>query len=228
MPKTRATHGGSHTRIYRIWQAMRDRTSNPRAFRREYYGGRGITVCDEWQTFAPFQAWALNNGYEPNLSIDRIDNDGNYEPSNCRWATQKMQVQNRRSPAQMKEFKMKTFKQAAAQGEISFVRIGDVPSQAALPEGFSVLEKSKGKYIVGQSETHHDHVMDGEHLHAFVMDRPPEGMRILRLIVSSPTPLVHLREHDTHEPIMFAPGEYEARITREFDPHAEIARQQMD
>jgi len=102
MPKTRQTHGGSATRVYRIWQAMRDRTANPSASRYAYYGGRGISVCEEWQDFTAFQDWALLNGYAPNLSIDRIDNDGNYEPANCRWATQQMQVRNRRSKAEMK------------------------------------------------------------------------------------------------------------------------------
>jgi hypothetical protein len=100
-PQTRATHGGSGTRLYRIWQAIHDRTSNPKASRYSYYGGRGISVCAEWIEFGPFQAWALASGYSATLSIDRIDNDGNYEPGNCRWATQAMQVRNRRTKTQM-------------------------------------------------------------------------------------------------------------------------------
>lgn len=99
------THGGSKTRVYRIWQAMIDRTSNQRASRYSYYGGRGISVCDEWSDFESFRLWAMSNGYSDSLSIDRINNDGNYRPDNCRWATQKMQVQNRRSRAEMNAHK---------------------------------------------------------------------------------------------------------------------------
>jgi hypothetical protein len=103
MPTTRATHGGASTRLYHIWQAMRARTENHRASRYAYYGGRGITVCVEWQEFEPFRAWALANGYADHLSIDRINNGGNYEPTNCRWATQTMQVRNRRSKTEIQQ-----------------------------------------------------------------------------------------------------------------------------
>lgn len=123
---------------------------------------------------------------------------------------------------------MKTFTKAAAQGEIHIRRIGDVPSdRGKAPKGFHPLELENGKRIIGHSETGHHHILDGE-ADVFVMDRPPEGMRILRAIVESPTPLVHLREYDTHEPIMLQPGMYEFRIGREYDPYEELARQQAD
>lgn len=92
------THGKSHTRLWYLWRHMKARCyckTNP-AFRR--YGGRGITVCEEWQNdFQSFYDWAMANGYQDNLFIDRIDNDKGYSPDNCRWATQKQQIKNRRN-----------------------------------------------------------------------------------------------------------------------------------
>lgn len=86
-------HGKSKTRVHQIWLAMRSRCQNPnmRAYHR--YGGRGIKVCDRWREFEKFLADMGEPGERE--SIDRIDNDGNYEPGNCRWVTQKAQMRNR-------------------------------------------------------------------------------------------------------------------------------------
>lgn len=81
-------HGMDGTKIYKIWCGMRHRCYIPTTTSFERYGGRGISVCKEWiDSFESFYDWAIKNGYKEGLSIDRIDNDGDYEPSNCQWLT---------------------------------------------------------------------------------------------------------------------------------------------
>lgn len=91
----RVKHGLYSHRLYRIWVKLRGRCNNPSYHEYSNYGGRGISVCEEWNTnFMSFYNWSLANGYAENLTLDRINNDGNYEPNNCRWATQKQQCNN--------------------------------------------------------------------------------------------------------------------------------------
>lgn len=92
------THGMKDTKLYAVWSTMRERCRNPNRKDWKRYGGRGITVCEEWQrNFIPFYNWAMANGYKEGLSIDRVDVNGNYEPKNCKWSTPKEQSNNRRS-----------------------------------------------------------------------------------------------------------------------------------
>lgn len=100
--KRNRTHGGTYTRLYPIWHSMNQRCCEPTHKFYKDYGGRGITVCDEWRnSFEAFRDWAMANGYDETVqrgqcTLDRIDNDGNYEPSNCRWVSMKVQATNRR------------------------------------------------------------------------------------------------------------------------------------
>lgn len=93
--ETKRKHGETFSRLYKIWHSMKCRCSQ-RIFKN--HCGRGIRVCEEWaNSYESFRAWALSNGYSENLTIDRIDNNRNYEPSNCRWVTVKEQGRNRRT-----------------------------------------------------------------------------------------------------------------------------------
>ena len=98
MVAKKTVHGQTYSRLYNIWCHIKYRCFNPKAKNYHNYGGRGITMCEEWRNdFQAFYDWSMQNGYSDDLSIDRNDNDGNYEPSNCRWATTKEQGNNRRT-----------------------------------------------------------------------------------------------------------------------------------
>lgn len=96
--KASTTHGMRNSRLYRIWNCMHTRCYRKSYHAYKHYGGRGIAICDEWlHDFQAFYDWAMENGYKDNLTIDRIDSNGNYSPSNCRWTTMAIQNKNKRA-----------------------------------------------------------------------------------------------------------------------------------
>jgi len=97
-PRNR-THGAyqRNARLYSIWKTMLHRCENPKREKYKDYGNRGIAVCREWHEPNAFIDWAESNGYKEGLQLDRINNDGNYEPTNCRWVTPKENSRNRRN-----------------------------------------------------------------------------------------------------------------------------------
>jgi len=84
--------------MYRVWNGMKTRCWNPNCNSYKYYGARGFTICDEWLDYTVFRQWMIDQGFRPGLKIDRIDNDQGYFPENCRLATDRQQMQNRRLP----------------------------------------------------------------------------------------------------------------------------------
>ena len=84
--------------LYQVWKRMKNRCNNPKSEAYPNYGGRGIIECESWENdFTTFRDWALSNGYSPKLQIDRKENDGNYNPSNCRFVTRTENMSNRRN-----------------------------------------------------------------------------------------------------------------------------------
>ncbi len=117
---------------------------------------------------------------------------------------------------------MKKFSKFAAQGEVFIRKISELPAHII------ASEKERGKWIIGKSETHHDHVLIADNPKVFESTKAPDGMRVLYAVLEQSGELVHERGHDTHETISFDPGIYEFRLGREYDPYAELARRVAD
>ena len=96
--KKNGTHKETGSKLYYVWHGMKKRCNDKNNKGYKWYGGRGIKICDEWlEDYIAFKNWAVSNGYEEGLTIDRINVDGNYEPDNCRWVDMKTQQRNRRN-----------------------------------------------------------------------------------------------------------------------------------
>lgn len=130
-------HGLSSSRLYRIWSNMKTRCYNNKSNNRLDWQRKGIKVCDEWKnSFQAFYDWSMSNGYQDNLTLDRINNDGNYEPSNCRWATYSEQNNNKDSVPTY-EYKGITFQQFETEKLFGIKR---TTFQRRIYKGMSVIE----------------------------------------------------------------------------------------
>ena len=149
--KCRTKHGKWKTRTYRAWQHMKDRCHNPKNSRFHRYGGRGITVCDRWQEFDTFYA---DMGDAPDgASLNRIDNDGNYEPVNCMWSPTKEQQNNISTNSLVEwEGRTQTLAQWAYELGIPYKRIVYRHSKGWVPPDLFTRENRKGKTAVHRVE----------------------------------------------------------------------------
>ena len=119
-----ATAAAHNKRLYRIWTSIKTRCENKNCLAYKNYGGRGITICEEWSQFSSFLNWALKTKYEHGLQIDRVDNDQGYSPRNCRWSTTAENSQNRRSTKLTKE-DVAAIRSALSQGGWTHARLAD-------------------------------------------------------------------------------------------------------
>ena len=140
--ESKLKHGMSGSRLYRVWAGMKDRCLNRNEKEYPNYGERGISVCNEWMEFEPFQKWALANGYSDKLTIDRIDVNGDYCPENCRWATWKEQANNKRNNRFL-EFngRRQTVAQWAEEIGIDWTTLLDRLSRHSIEEALSMPPK---------------------------------------------------------------------------------------
>ena len=160
-------HGESRSRLHGIWCHMKSRCCCETSKVFNYYGGRGITVCESWSTsYESFSEWALTNGYSEELELDRIDVNGNYEPSNCRWATRKQQMRNTRKKRDAKTSRFKGVSRHSQNGRwVCQVggRVGKKSSYAGL---FDTEEDAAREY---------DRIMQAEFKGFAVLNFPTQG-----------------------------------------------------
>ena len=141
-------HGMSNTKIYGVWHGMNERCRNPKNRAYKNYGGKGVSVCPEWQEFIPFNEWAMANGYKEGLTIDRIESNGNYEPSNCRWVDRFIQNSNT-SRNRYIEFEGRTQTLSQWSREIGITRhaLHDRIKKHGIEKSLSIVGNRRGKPI---------------------------------------------------------------------------------
>lgn len=146
----RRTHGASETGLYKLWSAMRQRCANPKNKRYADYGGRGITVCERWLDFSNFKS-DMGEPPTPSHTLDRKDNDGNYDPENCHWATRLEQMNNMRRNRTITAFgETKTLTEWGREVRPHKVTISrrlakGIPPEVALMAGRVTVKESYGK-----------------------------------------------------------------------------------
>lgn len=151
----RHTHGMAHTRLYNTWHSMKTRCNPNAKTNSKIYSDRGIKVCSEWQNFEPFMKWALENGYSDNLTIDRIDVNGDYCPENCRWITMSEQQLNKRTNVKIEHNgKTQTISEWSKETGLSFAVIHWRYKQGKTGDDlFKPLFKSKTLNYKGEEKT---------------------------------------------------------------------------
>lgn len=144
-----STHGKSKTKLYHVYATMKARCYKEWNHKYKSYGGRGIKICDEWLiNYETFYNWAVDNGYDDKLTIDRINNDGNYEPNNCRWVDNKTQAQNTRQNRYI-EYNGET---KTITGWSEELKIKRKTLEFRLKQGWSIKRAFTEKVIIGKNQ----------------------------------------------------------------------------
>lgn len=156
--KHKIIHGLRHTRIYGIWNGMKIRCYDKNNHNYKKYGAKGITVCDEWKnSFIVFNDWAQANGYTDDLTLDRIDPLGNYEPNNCRWVSQKIQQNNRSNNVFLfYDNKFYTISELADKYNIDYALLRDriMDKDWTIEDAINIPKGADKRYIEFNGETH--------------------------------------------------------------------------
>lgn len=214
-------HGLSTDRFHNIWIAMRQRCQNPNSSRYSYYGGRGVIVCERWQEFLNFKE-DMYDSYlahtkefgKKNTSIDRINNDGNYELNNCKWSTQTEQVNNSRKVLN----KMKKDNRTPIQhGENILIPVTSLPAGAA---------KVYNSLVIAHSESGHSHVLELPTTGASFFEDKENDVLYVELLEQAM--LSHQKTHDKHDTLTVKPGIWMVRHKSEYSPLTKLISRVFD